>query len=115
MLALSNGLANLTRGTEVTVNTILGGLTYSDGVASTVSGIAVAQGITTEDLKAAIIGGNRTSLLERFITPNKIANLALNLDQIALPGFPQQCPLDPTTPGASPATPRFNQPVGPRG
>ena len=32
MLALSNGLAKLTRGTNVTVNTILGGPRYSEGV-----------------------------------------------------------------------------------
>src|ERR1700709_970871 len=54
MLALSNGLAKLTRGTEVTVNTILGGPTYSDGVASTVDSIAQAQAVTAEELKAAI-------------------------------------------------------------
>lgn len=79
MLALSNGLSKLTRGTEVTVNTILGGPTYSDGVASTVSQIAQAQAITTDDMKAAIIGGNQTSLLQRFIEPVEIANLALYL------------------------------------
>lgn len=33
MIALGNGLAKLTRGTQVTVNTIFGGPTYSDGVA----------------------------------------------------------------------------------
>lgn len=79
MLALSNGLAKLTRGTGVTVNTILGGPTYSDGVAGTVDRIAAAQGLTSSDLKAAIIGGNRTSLLERFIEPDEIANLAVYL------------------------------------
>ncbi|MEO6944787.1 MAG: SDR family oxidoreductase [Lacisediminihabitans sp.] len=79
MLALSNGLSKLTRGTEVTVNTILGGPTYSDGVASTVSEIAKAQAIATDDMKAAIIGGNQTSLLQRFIRPVEIANLALYL------------------------------------
>jgi NAD(P)-dependent dehydrogenase (short-subunit alcohol dehydrogenase family) len=79
VLALSNGLSKLTRGTEVTVNTILGGPTYSDGVASTVSKIATAQAIATEDMKAAIIGGNQTSLLQRFIEPGEIANLALYL------------------------------------
>ncbi|KQQ81092.1 oxidoreductase [Arthrobacter sp. Leaf137] len=79
MLALSNGLAKLTRGTGVTVNTILGGPTYSDGVANTVRGIAEAQRLSTEDLKAAIIGGNQTSLLERFIEPDEIANLAVYL------------------------------------
>lgn len=79
MLALSNGLSKLTRGTDVTVNTILGGPTYSDGVANTISSIAKAQGIATGDLKAAIIDGNRTSLLQRFIEPREIANLALYL------------------------------------
>src|SRR4051812_48007363 len=79
MLALSNGLAKLTRGTEVTVNTILGGPTYSDGVASTLSQIAQVQAMAPDDLKAAIISGNQTSLLQRFIEPGEIANLALYL------------------------------------
>lgn len=79
MLALSNGLAKLTRGTKVTVNTILGGPTYSAGVAETVAEIAHARGLPTEDLKAAIIGGNQTSLLQRFVEPAEIANLAVYL------------------------------------
>ena len=79
MLALSNGLAKLTRGTEVTVNTILGGPTYSDGVARAVDQISQAQSISAEELKAAIIAGNHTSLLQRFIEPAEIANLALYL------------------------------------
>lgn len=78
-LALSNGLAKLTRGSDVTVNTILGGPTYSDGVAETVTQIAQAQGMATDDLKAAIIGGNQTSLMQRFIEPTEIAHLALYL------------------------------------
>src|SRR5690606_14101417 len=36
MTAVSNGLSKLTIGTEVTVNTILGGPTYSDGVATAI-------------------------------------------------------------------------------
>jgi NAD(P)-dependent dehydrogenase (short-subunit alcohol dehydrogenase family) len=79
MLALSNGLAKLTRGTEVTVNTILGGPTYSEGVAEAVTQISRAQAMTEADLKAAIIAANRTSLLQRFIDPGEIANLALYL------------------------------------
>ncbi|MBH0082115.1 SDR family oxidoreductase [Salinibacterium sp. SWN167] len=78
-LALSNGLSKLTRGTNVTVNTILGGPTYSDGVANAVNEIAAAQAISADDMKAAIIGGNTTSLLQRFIDPTEIANLALYL------------------------------------
>ncbi|MFC8535801.1 SDR family NAD(P)-dependent oxidoreductase [Streptomyces sp. NPDC057249] len=79
MLALGNGLAKLTRGTDVTVNTILGGPTYSDGVADTVTRIAQDQAMAAEEMKAAIIGANRTTLLQRFIEPAEIANLALYL------------------------------------
>ncbi|WP_238335848.1 SDR family NAD(P)-dependent oxidoreductase [Serinicoccus kebangsaanensis] len=79
MLALGNGLAKLTRGSDVTVNTILGGPTFSDGVARTVDHIAGAQGVDAGDLKAAIAAGNQTSLLQRFIDPTEIANLALYL------------------------------------
>ena len=79
MIALANGLAKLTRGSEVTVNTVLGGPTYSDGVVATVEGLAASQGLAADDLKAAIIGGNRTSLLERFIDPDEIANLVAYL------------------------------------
>lgn len=79
MIALGNGLAKLTRGSAVTVNTILGGPTYSDGVAETVRQIADVQAMGEDELKAAIIGGNATSLLERFIDPREIADLAVYL------------------------------------
>lgn len=78
-LAVANGLAKLTRGTAVTVNTILGGPTYSDGVAGTVQGIAQAQGMDEHDLKGAIMAQRRSSLLERFIEPGEIAALAVFL------------------------------------
>lgn len=80
MLAISNGLSKLTKGTAVTVNTILGGPTYSDGVAHTVEQIAQAQGISADQMKAAIMQHtNPHSLLQRFITPEEIANLAAYL------------------------------------
>ncbi|CAH0158234.1 MULTISPECIES: SDR family oxidoreductase [unclassified Microbacterium] len=78
-LALSNGLAKLTRGTGVTVNTILGGPTYSDGVADTVVALSAAQDVPEDAMKAAIIGQNTTSLLQRFIEPEEVASLALYL------------------------------------
>ncbi|MGC5167936.1 SDR family NAD(P)-dependent oxidoreductase [Luteimicrobium sp. DT211] len=78
-LALSNGLAKLTRGTEVTVNTVLGGPTYSDGVAQAVEQLARAQGVPVDELKSAIAAGNRTSLLQRFIEPAEIASLVAYL------------------------------------
>lgn len=79
MIALGNGLAKLTRGTEVTVNTVLGGPTYSDGVAATVATVAEAQSLPADVVKAAIIDQNRTTLLERFLDPAEIASLVTYL------------------------------------
>ena len=80
MTAVSNGLSKLTLGTEVTVNTILGGPTYSDGVASTIEHIASLQNIKIEQMKNAIIQQtNPHSLLQRFIDPAEIASLAVYL------------------------------------
>jgi NAD(P)-dependent dehydrogenase (short-subunit alcohol dehydrogenase family) len=76
MLALANGLAKSTRGTSVTVNSIVGGPTYSQGVARAVQQIARAQGMDPADLKQAIAARNTASLLERFIEPEEIAHLA---------------------------------------
>ncbi|MGC2941910.1 MULTISPECIES: SDR family NAD(P)-dependent oxidoreductase [unclassified Brevibacterium] len=76
-MALSNGLAKLTRGTEVTVNTVLGGPTYSDGVAATVERIAAAQSMPAAELKASLV--RESSLLQRFIEPGEIANLVAYL------------------------------------
>ncbi len=45
VLALSSGLAKLTRGAAVTVNAIAGGPMYFDAVAMAVRGIADSQGV----------------------------------------------------------------------
>lgn len=79
LLALSNGLAKLTRGTEVTVNAIAGGPTYSDGVASVVRELADARGIPEDEMKAAIAQGNATSLVQRLRDPAELASLAAYL------------------------------------
>ncbi|RIX28631.1 SDR family NAD(P)-dependent oxidoreductase [Amnibacterium setariae] len=81
-LAFANGLAKRTRGTAVTVNSVLGGPTYSDGVARAVERLASDQGLAVEDVKAAI-AGSRPSLIERFIEPAEVANLVLYLASAA--------------------------------
>ena len=78
-IALANGLAKRTRGSSVTVNTILGGPTFSDGVARAVEDVARAQGLAADDMKSAIETANHTSLLQRFIEPAEIAHLATYL------------------------------------
>lgn len=79
MLAVANGLSKLTRGTAVTVNSVLGGPTFSDGVAASVEAVAHAQSLSPEAMKQAIIGRNTTTLLERFIEPTEIASLVTYL------------------------------------
>lgn len=80
MLAIANGLSKLTKGTEVTVNTILGGPTYSDGVSEVVEQIAETQNLELEQMKNVILQqSNSHILLQRFITPTEIANLAAYL------------------------------------
>ncbi len=76
-LAVANGLAKLTRGTNVTVNTVLGGPTYTDGVAAAVESIAAAQSVDVEQLKGSLV--RDTSLLQRFIRPEEIAHLVAYL------------------------------------
>lgn len=76
MSAIANGLSKLTKGTEVTVNTILGGPTYSHGVAEVIEQIARAQDLDIEEMKTAILQqSNPHMLLQRFIDPSEIANL----------------------------------------
>ncbi|UII28294.1 SDR family oxidoreductase [Fulvivirga maritima] len=90
--AIANGLSKRTLGTAVTVNTILGGPTYSDGVASVVEQIAEAQNLSSEQMQNAIIQqSNPHILLQRFIQPTEIANLAVYLSS----------PLSVATNGAS--------------
>jgi NAD(P)-dependent dehydrogenase (short-subunit alcohol dehydrogenase family) len=79
LLALSNGLAKLTRGTEVTVNAVVGGPTYSDGVATAVQSLAKGRGVPEADMKAAIAQGNATSLVQRFLDPAELASLTTYL------------------------------------
>lgn len=80
MISLSRGLAELTKGTAVTVNTILGGPTYSEGVASAVEQLAVAQNKPVEQVKSELFKViNPTSLLQRFIEPSEIANMVVYL------------------------------------
>ena len=80
MLSISRGLAALTKNTTVTVNAILGGPAYSEGVSAAVGQVAAAQGQPEEAMKAGIFKAvNPGSLLQRFIEPEEIAYLVAYL------------------------------------
>jgi len=75
-LAVARGLAELTRGTAVTVNSILPGPTKSEGVVGFVSELAAQQGKSAADVERDFfLHARPTSLLQRFETPDEIAAL----------------------------------------
>ncbi len=75
-LAVSRGLAELTRGTGVTVNAILAGPTRSEGVGQFVESLARHRGEPVAEVERDFFRNARpTSLLQRFETPEEIAAL----------------------------------------
>jgi len=75
-LAVARGLAEMTAGTAVTVNSILPGPTKSEGVADFVAGLAAQQNKSAADVERDFFKHARpTSLLQRFETPDEIAAL----------------------------------------
>lgn len=75
-LAVSRGLSELTRGTNVTVNSVLPGPTKSEGVAEFVKQLAAAGNVTPEEAEKDFFKTARpTSLIERFASVEEIANL----------------------------------------
>jgi NAD(P)-dependent dehydrogenase (short-subunit alcohol dehydrogenase family) len=73
-LAISRGLAELTKGTQVTVNTVAPGPTASEGVIDFVKSVAASQGKDQGAIEEEFFKTVRpTSLLERFEEPMEIA------------------------------------------
>jgi NAD(P)-dependent dehydrogenase (short-subunit alcohol dehydrogenase family) len=77
-LALSRGLAEMTRGTAVTVNSVLPGPTMSEGVETFVKDLAKQNGQSEEEAASQFVKQFRpTSLLQRFASVEEIANMVV--------------------------------------
>lgn len=77
-LAVSRGLAEMTRGTAVTVNAVLPGPTMSEGVEAFVKDLARQNGQSVEEAASRFVKQFRpTSLLERFASVEEIANMVV--------------------------------------
>src|SRR3979490_629283 len=75
-LALSRGLAELTRGTAVTVNTVMPGPTRSEGIVEFLEKISSTPTPTPEQAEKEFFEKHRSSsLLQRLIESSEIANL----------------------------------------
>jgi len=74
-LAVSRGLAELTKGTAVTVNSILPGPTKSKGVGGFIEDLAKSGNLTVAEVEDDFFKNMRpTSLLKRFLDVEEIAN-----------------------------------------
>jgi len=79
-IAVARGLAELTKGTAVTVNTVLPGPTFSEGAGGFIKDMAKKNGKTVEEMEKEFFKTARpTSILQRFIEPDEIASLVAYL------------------------------------
>src|SRR4029077_17465675 len=78
VIAVARGIAELTAGTGVTVNSILPGPTRSEGVDQFVKDLARTQNTDTAAVEADFFRNTRpTSLLRRFATPEEVAAMVV--------------------------------------
>ncbi|MBT2560639.1 SDR family oxidoreductase [Pedobacter sp. ISL-68] len=79
-LALARGLAELTKGTAVTVNAVLPGPTLSEGVEGFIKKLAVDQNKTTAEIETDFFNTVRpTSIIRRFLDTAEVANMVTYL------------------------------------
>ena len=77
-LAVARGLAELTRGTAVTVNSVLPGPTMSEGVETFVKDLAKQNGQSVEEAASNFVKQHRpSSLVQRFASVEEIANMVV--------------------------------------
>ncbi len=77
LLSLSKSLSKLTKGTEVTVNTIMPGPTLSENVQQIIEGVYADENMTFADKEQAFMATNLPqSEIQRFIRPSEIGRLA---------------------------------------
>ena len=79
-LSIARSLAELTKGTEVTVNSLLPGSTMTESVMDFIQDVFDDESLTPEAAEQKFMAENRpTSLIQRLIRPKEIANAAVFL------------------------------------
>jgi NAD(P)-dependent dehydrogenase (short-subunit alcohol dehydrogenase family) len=80
VLSLARGLAEMTRGTSVTVNAVLAGPTATEGLDRLAEAASAQMGIDRDTMLAGFFPSIRpTSLLQRFADPEEVARLVVFL------------------------------------
>jgi len=76
MIGLTRGMAELTKGTQVTVNAVLPGPTWTEGVAAYFDGLAAAKGQPVDDIIDSYFRNDEpTSLIQRFVKADEVARM----------------------------------------
>jgi len=78
-VSISRGLAELTAGTKVTVNTVLPGPTMTEGVKVWLEELSQKSGrpVAEEEVNVFKEGSRSSSLVKRFLDPDEVANAVL--------------------------------------
>jgi NAD(P)-dependent dehydrogenase (short-subunit alcohol dehydrogenase family) len=79
-LSISRGLSNLTRGTRVTVNSVMPGPTRSEGIVDFLRSVSSDPTAPAEQIEAEFFAkGRPTSLLQRMVEPEEVASMVTYL------------------------------------
>jgi NAD(P)-dependent dehydrogenase (short-subunit alcohol dehydrogenase family) len=80
MLGLTRGMAELTKGTRVRVNSILPGPTWTEGVEAYFDGLAEQKGEPLADIIENYFKSDEpTSLIQRFVQPDEVARMIVTI------------------------------------
>jgi NAD(P)-dependent dehydrogenase (short-subunit alcohol dehydrogenase family) len=79
-LSISRGLAHLTRGTRVTVNSVMPGPTRSEGIVDFLRSVSSDPAAPAEQIEAEFFAkGRPSSLLRRMVEPEEVASMVTYL------------------------------------
>ncbi|WP_170378463.1 MULTISPECIES: SDR family NAD(P)-dependent oxidoreductase [Ruegeria] len=80
MLGLTRGMAELTKGTKVRVNSILPGPTWTEGVEAYFDGLADQKGEPLDTIVDNYFKSDEpTSLIQRFVQPDEVARMIVTI------------------------------------
>ena len=80
ILALTRGMAELTKGTKVRVNSILPGPTWTEGVEAYFDGLAEQKGEPLDTIVNNYFKSDEpTSLIQRFVQPDEVARMIVTI------------------------------------
>jgi NAD(P)-dependent dehydrogenase (short-subunit alcohol dehydrogenase family) len=75
-VSVARALAELTKGTAVTVNSVLAAPTWTEGVEQFLQPVARQQGVSVDQMRTDYFKGDGlSSLIQRFATPDEIADV----------------------------------------